>query len=793
MQIFNFNRKPSKAASDFWMADSYEMKSRKKDEDVMELSSYRRAVANFVRIVTGENIPVLYSTGTQSSANGKTVTISASTKLEERDSMVGLALHEGSHIKLTDFKLVNETFSQRDMSSNIWINRRGFKARAVKMLRTNGGEWDEYYANQYFKDVFNYVEDRRIDNFVMTQAPGYMPYYQALYDRYFNNSIVTKGLQSSEFRDEKWDSYQFRLMNITNPASDLKALKGLQKIWDMLDLEHVDRLKNSEDSLMLAFDILETIHDSIQKSKQEQQQKEEQKKQKEQDKQDKKNQDQKNRDQKDKDQKDKDSKGEEGSGESSDDDDGDSNDESNSKNDDKKEKKEKSDKKDKSDSKDDPKDSGEGEEDGSEGSGGLEEESEDESESNSDSDSDSDGDEDEGDDGEGKGSGEGEDDDEGEDSEGESEGEDGEEEEEEEQNVPELSKSDRGRLMKQITEQKSFQSGNIKKKNMAKSTADMINAIDDSDVSIESVTTPTTYGNSTDFKVTVVRKFTRRLAETTSSNMWTSQPVRSFEDAVSNGIRMGTVLGKKLKVRAEERSTKFNRLRSGRIDKRMISQAGFGAEGIFEKIESFAYRPGIIHLSIDGSGSMSGDKFKRSLTCAAAIAKACSMIENLDCVISFRSTGSVGNSASGMAMIVVAYDSTKQSIAEMKTLLPFMTANGGTPEGLCFDATMKDILAQAKGKDAYFVNFSDGAPYHSSNSHTYSGEIAYNHTRKQVNKMKANGMKVLSYFISESGSGGSDRNAFERMYGKDAQFINVKSINEVAKTLNAKFLEINNQ
>jgi hypothetical protein len=189
---------------------------------------------------------------------------------------------------------------------------------------------------------------------------------------------------------------------------------------------------------------------------------------------------------------------------------------------------------------------------------------------------------------------------------------------------------------------------------------------------------------------------------------------------------------------------------------------------------------------------MSGDKFKQSLTCAAAIAKACSMIENLECVISFRSTGQVGNNSNSMAMIVVAYDSTKQSISEMKILLPMMTANGGTPEGLCFDATMKDILGQAKGKDAYFVNFSDGAPYHTEMGvgGSYSGEVAHDHTRKQVNKMKANGLKILSYFITDYA--GNDRSVFERMYGKDSQFINVKSINEVAKTMNAKFLEINN-
>ena len=35
---------------------------------------------------------------------------------------------------------------------------------------------------------------------------------------------------------------------------------------------------------------------------------------------------------------------------------------------------------------------------------------------------------------------------------------------------------------------------------------------------------------------------------------------------------------------------------------------------------------------------MSGDKFKKSVKTAVAIAKACTMVNNMECVISFRSS-----------------------------------------------------------------------------------------------------------------------------------------------------------
>ena len=73
-----------------------------------------------------------------------------------------------------------------------------------------------------------------------------------MYDKYFNAKIIDKGLQSSEYRDENWDSYIFRIVNITNVNRDLDALKGLREIWNILDLKNIGSLKTTWDALEVA-------------------------------------------------------------------------------------------------------------------------------------------------------------------------------------------------------------------------------------------------------------------------------------------------------------------------------------------------------------------------------------------------------------------------------------------------------------------------------------------------------------------------------------------------------------
>jgi len=672
----------SKSASSFWLSDDFlnERDDAPKGKDPLKLAAYRKAVANFVRIVTGEDIKVKFTSAGSSHTDGKTVTISATLDDKKFDSAVGLALHEGSHIKLTDFnvlKMIEDFIQRKDDTVLEYMRKYQLEDRWVVSHR----------IATTLRDLLNVVEDRRIDNFVYRSAPGYRGYYQALYDKYFNSKIIDKGLQSDEYRSEDWESYMFRIINITNPNRDLNALKELRTVWNLMDLANIDRLKNTSDSLNVAWEIFKAVEESIEVPKGNETEEEQEEQQ-----------------------------GQQRQGNSSD--------------------------------------------AGTNASGG------------------------------------GDDmvnDDDGETAEGsEIESSPGGVTGGSAPDVESLSDKQQHQLRKAMRQQKDFLEGNLKKTNLSKKNLREVEALESASVEEREVSykQKSYYGDvDRNQNVTVIKNISRDMIDNVHCDMWSPWGTNERVEWVNEGIVFGTALGKKLKVRDDERSTKFNRLRSGKIDKRMIASAGYGAEGIFEKIETFAYRPGIIHISIDNSGSMSGTKFRKAIVTATAIAKACSMIENMDCVISFRSTATIGNQSyhQQKPTIVIAYDSRRDSIMKMRTIMPFMNVCGGTPEGLCFDAIMKEIVDGSTGKDAYFVNFSDGQPY----CGHYSGESAYKHTKKQVDKMTSNNIKVISYFITESRSSyGRDEDVFKMMYGKDASFIDVTKMREVASSINKKFLEV---
>ena len=96
--------------SNFWFDDSPTTSIFDEDVEVkrgvnhIQLASYRRAIANFVTIVTGDSsIPVRYQSNDNSYTDGKVVTIGSKIDEKSFDPTVGVALHEGSHIKLSDF------------------------------------------------------------------------------------------------------------------------------------------------------------------------------------------------------------------------------------------------------------------------------------------------------------------------------------------------------------------------------------------------------------------------------------------------------------------------------------------------------------------------------------------------------------------------------------------------------------------------------------------------------------------------------------------------------------------
>ena len=64
----------------------------------------------------------------------------------------------------------------------------------------------------------------------------------------------------------------------------------------------------------------------------------------------------------------------------------------------------------------------------------------------------------------------------------------------------------------------------------------------------------------------------------------------------------------------EESQLKFSRQDSGKIDKRLIAELGFGNSNVFSHTLTERFNKAYLHLSVDLSGSMSGKKWNKAMT-----------------------------------------------------------------------------------------------------------------------------------------------------------------------------------
>ena len=211
------------------------------DEDPIFLAQVQKGVTNFVKILTGKDIPVQYATSGDSMTDGETVYIAANLKEDTIDYMVGLALHEASHVLLTDFGYLN-------------------KEKGTVLKRVHNIP-EEDHDNVF--TLINFVEDKRIDNFVYSTAPGYQPYYEELYRKSFYSEIIDENLKNDVFKFPSWDAYFFRIINIFNRNSDLDALPGLREVSDLLTYDRINMLESTHDSVKTAVDIYNIIKEYI--------------------------------------------------------------------------------------------------------------------------------------------------------------------------------------------------------------------------------------------------------------------------------------------------------------------------------------------------------------------------------------------------------------------------------------------------------------------------------------------------------------------------------------------------
>lgn len=742
-------RESKTSVSDYWLRDSLFERSHSRldytddnwdDEnnrpirvstslDHFALAKYQRAISNFVYILTQDNkISVRFNSASKNYATGdKVIQLSPDLKSGKFDVAVGLALHEASHILHTNFK-----------AFSLWAHTAG-----NDILRRSP-DCGLYGINPFelVKFIFNIIEDRYIDARTYREAPGYRGYYSALYIEYFGNELIDRGFYDPNFMTPTVDNYLFHLANMANPNRNIKALPGLDKIITLIDLPNILRLKNTKARTEIAQLVVDIIIGEIMRNTQPQQ-----------------------------------TNGD-GSGNPND---GEPNkggvpsstgvsptDSPEVQEQIKNALKEMLQKMDNqlAESLGQSTDGGEDSDD-TDGDGGE--------------DSDEGSEEDTGDDG-------GDNDSEGDGDEGGEEDGDGDDEEDtpdvKDTPAPLIDRSVK-KLREIIETQKELISGDLRKgKVLNEDDARLIDDITNAGVEIASVSD--TALNIKNEQVYVVNNVSKSIVGTEFGRTIGLQSKANLSYQVESGIAKGRLLANKLHLRAEERTLTTTRQKSGRLDKRLLAEIGFDNYDVFSRINLETYNESYIHISLDQSGSMHGGKWRRTVEIATVLATAATLIPNIRVVVTTRSSLKTKYGSNSKNFIATVFDSKKHNVSHIRAVFPHLETTGNTPEGLCFAAILKDIIANSANTDAYFINICDGMP-----SYT-NGE---KHTQAQREILEKHGVRILAYYIDDHGyygySGDKKPNAtFMKMYGeKNSYRIDSVDVSTIAKTMNAKLLE----
>ncbi len=714
--------------SSFWMDDLIDARTDHEEKfDILKMAQYQRAISNFVKIVARKDIPVKFSSKDRSYTDSETVVLSANIADKSFDATAGLALHEASHIILTDFQVTSEFWRSNSNSWDCdlasWYSYMGDVRKLVVK------DCMPYAASKNFIDMpitskqlfglTNWIEDRRIDSEIFRMAPGYKSYYHTLYEKYYLNKDITKALKSKEFRNSDVDSYIFRIEALLNPASDPKAIPGLQHIINVLDLHNISRLKSTTDSIKLALEIADLICKYVDMGAMKPQQNTQNPKTQ--------------------------------PGPGGDDGDDIQTSEGGNK---------------KSETSDDVDDSyGNGQS----GPNDL--------------------------------------------NEGDQNNVMGDMEVSDMENLPSLGMNELSKVKKAIEDMQKLISGEVKKTKATKESGAIVDAIAGSNEF--NVDTVKFNGNNIPVvKVVLSDRLLRNPATThmlsdilyfeaitdyfsvgkhftvLSKSTWSS--LNGGREAALNGLNLGTQLGRKLQVRDQVRDTKYTRLKSGKIDNRILYQAGYDSMNIFHHINFDKYTPSVIDISIDASSSMNGSKWLNTQTAVLAIAKACSMIQNVRVKVSYRYEANLG-SGKDKLVLVDAYDSKRDTIAHLANLVFGMRPNNCTPDSLItkYQLNKKMISPGGPELNSYFINFSDGAPGSSVSGASYHGRVAHEHIKKCRKDIESMNVKVMSYFICD-GDPNKESNCvkqFKEDWGmQNAKQINVTDVLALAKTMNEMFL-----
>lgn len=669
--------------SDFWAGDILKdifrgRKSNSKDLDldtVQQLNRVRESIANFITILTGKNIRVIFKNNEEgmsylaTTEKSSYIVISSDVSDGNFDSTVGLACHEATHVVRSDMKMFATQLVDLPKFQSDAFRKLVVGSKMLNKLQTdNPNETVEYLIGVLWTNfghkVLNWIEDRVIDNWQYKESPGYRGYYVALYDKYFYHEKDEEMLLSNFATDPSLQSYMYRFMTMMHPKANLNALEGLKDIHDLVDLPNIGRISSTKEAWNLSVEVMTIMLKHIEQVKI------------------------------------------------------------------------------------DPSKSKDAENIvvimpnsmGSMGSGST------------------------------------------------GQGEPIEIDEDtiiiDARNDPELAKKYMEAFKESLEKKEKMLDNNTKKEPVSKEQNDMLKNLENRTVDINNngysgkgTASSYSYGGSSGggvddvSRTIVVNRVTDAVKK---SSLYGAFFGGRNNAAVTEGVRLGKLLAKKIQIRTDARVTPYTHRKMGKLDPRRIHAIRTGSDRLFYRTEVDTFSNITFWLSVDASGSMGG-VWSDVITLATTIAYAASKVEGVDLVIDFRGN-TTGSRTYPCAVIV--YDSRRDHLSHFLELAKVLRCGSGTPEGLCIRGVEPLIPRPNQNLDSYFINISDGKPW----MDTFNGTDALKYTKKLVRDMEGSGIGILGYFISTGYSGWDD---FKEMYGaKNSHQLDARNVGQIARTIN---------
>lgn len=700
---------------------------------LIKLSNYRRAITNFVKIVTKQEIPVKWH-GNTSFTDGKSITLSTDIKDDNFDVTVGLALHEASHIIMSDFASLSKVLNGMHDRCNAVIKHYQLEKHGV--------------TRRTVANMLNWIEDRRIDNYIFSTSPGYKAYYHKLYEYYWNDPIVLKGLKSADARQSTLSCYEFHIMNMISAGFDPQALPGLAEIAEYINLPKIGRLKSTSEALDVTLNVLAMIGAELDKAQA--------------DLFDNSNTTQNST-----------------AGSNTD------SSESAEPNTTTADTTQKSDKNTKASNKKSNSNTEENSENTSGSEGNQDTPAKEEApqltaaekkllekainkqqqflSGNIDK----------------------------------------------KAATKNLARDleDAAKTNYDIQQVKGGNNKSIPvliisltpKESEIAHYAALGRRIVPTDWKMSDEVRKKVRDANTPIQEELEKH--RNSIPLLQSLFFETHRLEQSKGIIQKALDQGALLGKRLTLHNESRERVDTRLIHGKIDNRRLAHAGYDIENVFKQMQVDKHKAANLHISIDGSGSMDGVKWDATVQLTITIAKAIQYTQNINVQVSIRDTWK------GDARAILAYDSKKNKLQHLINILSLYVPQSTTPEGLCFEAMIKKNMF-VKGTsqlDSYFLNISDGMPslgnstYHVSDYYVPQNNYPITQTAAQVNTLRSEyNMQILSFFMTTGMqdyaaavsrfNNTADGRMFKAMYGRDAAVVDPNNVLSIAKALNSKFM-----